>query len=125
MAALKFIPLGGMYVAGGLTPKNIKRITEADSPFMAAFFDKGRVSPLLKRIPLYAVLVEDIGQRGAHLVAFRQLRAAAAAPSFKAEKPAPFKCARARPRRALRCLARARCCCCCSLHSNPRVRARV
>ena len=64
----------GMYVAGGLTPKNINRLTEPNSPFMEAFYDKGRLSPLLKRIPLYAVLVEDIGQRGAHLVACKQLQ---------------------------------------------------
>jgi len=33
---------------------------------MQAFHDKGRVSPILKNIPLYAVLVEDLGERGAH-----------------------------------------------------------
>lgn len=43
----------------------------ADSPFMKAFYDKGRVSGLLKSIPIYAVLEEDIGLRGAHFVAFR------------------------------------------------------
>jgi glucokinase len=74
VACLKWIPLRGMYVAGGLTPKNISRLTEPNSPFMAAFHDKGRLSPLLKRVPLYAVMVEDIGQRGAHLVAYKQLR---------------------------------------------------
>ena len=74
VACLKWIPFGGMYVAGGLTPKNINRLTKPNSPFMEAFYDKGRLSPLLKRIPLYAVLVEDIGQRGAHLVACKQLQ---------------------------------------------------
>lgn len=43
----------------------------ADSPFMKGFYDKGRVSGLLKDVPVYAVLVEDIGLRGAHFVAFR------------------------------------------------------
>ena len=72
---LKFIPLNGLYVAGGLTPKNIELLRGGGdaSPFMQAFHDKGRVSPLLKKIPLYAVMAEDIGQRGAHLVAFKQL----------------------------------------------------
>lgn len=42
-----------------------------DSPFMKAFYDKGRVSSLLKSVPVYAVLVEDIGLRGAHFVASR------------------------------------------------------
>ena len=76
VACLKWIPFGGMYVAGGLTPKNINRLTEPNSAFMEAFFDKGRLSPLLKRVPLYAVLAEDIGQRGAHLVAYKQLLSA-------------------------------------------------
>ncbi|CAN0499677.1 unnamed protein product, partial [Scytosiphon promiscuus] len=40
-----------------------------DSPFMKAFYDKGRVASLLKNVPVYAVLVEDIGLRGAHFVA--------------------------------------------------------
>jgi len=74
VACLKWIPFGGMYIAGGLTPKNIARISAPDSPFLSAFHDKGRVSPLLKRVPLYAVMVEDIGQRGAHLVAYKQLQ---------------------------------------------------
>lgn len=38
---------------------------------MAAFRDKGRVSPFLSKIPLYAVLVEDLGERGAHWVAVK------------------------------------------------------
>jgi len=82
-AALKWVPLGGLYIAGGMTPKNLRLLEGADSLFMRAFGDKGRLSPLLKRVPVYAVLAEDIGQRGAHLVAFRMLRASApsAAPS--------------------------------------------
>ena len=73
VAALKWIPLGGLYIAGGLTPKNLSLIEGASSPFMTAFHDKGRLTPLLKRVPVFAVLAEDIGQRGAHLVAFRLL----------------------------------------------------
>jgi len=76
VAALKWIPLGGLYIAGGLTPKNLELLRGEKTAFMQAFYDKGRVSPLLKRVPMYAVLAEDIGQRGAHLVAFRLLIAA-------------------------------------------------
>lgn len=75
VVALKFVPFGGLYVAGGLAPKNISRITEAGGPFMAAFLDKGRLSPLLRRVPLYVVMAEDIGVRGAHLVAFKLAQA--------------------------------------------------
>ena len=35
-----------------------------------AMLDKGRVSGMLDGVPVYAVLVEDLGERGAHRVAF-------------------------------------------------------
>lgn len=69
---VKFIPTGGLYVSGGLTPKNIKFITGQDSPFMKAYKDKGRLSTLLESIPLFAVLVEDLGLRGARVCALRE-----------------------------------------------------
>jgi glucokinase len=64
-AAIKWIPTGGLFVTGGLTPKNMQYITGKDSEFMTSYLHKGRVSPLLEKIPLYAVLVEDLGVRGA------------------------------------------------------------
>lgn len=70
-ASLKFIPTGGMYVTGGLTPKNIGLIKGADSPFMKAYLDKGRLNPLLDTVPLFAVMTEDIGLRGARVCAER------------------------------------------------------
>lgn len=70
--AVKFIPTGGLYVSGGLTPKNIKFIQGEDSPFMKAYKDKGRLSGLVKDIPLFAVMVEDIGLRGARVCAMRE-----------------------------------------------------
>ena len=72
-AALKWIPLGGLYVAGGIAIKNMQLLRGDDSPFMRAFRDKGRLSPLIKRVPLHVVKVDDIGQRGAHLVAVKLL----------------------------------------------------
>lgn len=75
VAALKFLPFGGLYIAGGIAPKNRERIVSGQE-FMAAFHDKGRLSPLLRRIPLHIVLNEDVGQRGAYLVAVRALKAA-------------------------------------------------
>lgn len=74
VAGLKWMPFGGLYIAGGLTPKNIDRIKpdkDGHSLFLDAYYDKGRVSPFLKKIPLYAVLVEDLGERGAHWVAIK------------------------------------------------------
>ncbi len=62
-AALKWIPTGGLYVTGGLTRKNIEHIEGKDSMFMKAYWDKGRASHVLKDIPLFAVIVEDLGVR--------------------------------------------------------------
>ena len=70
-ASLKFIPTGGMYVTGGLTPKNIKLIRGENSPFMKAYLDKGRLTKLLDTVPLFAVMTEDIGLRGARVCAER------------------------------------------------------
>lgn len=58
-----------MYVTGGLTPKNIKWIEGQDSCFMKAFHDKGRLKPVLQTIPLFAVMTEDLGVRGAYYCA--------------------------------------------------------
>lgn len=71
VAGLKWMPFGGLFITGGLTPKNIDRIAGENSLFMEAFRDKGRVSPLLSKIPMYAVLVEDLGERGAHWMAIK------------------------------------------------------
>ncbi len=68
-ASLNFIPTGGMFVTGGLTPKNIEMIRGIDSPFMRAYLDKGRLRPLLDTVPLFAVRAEDIGLRGARVCA--------------------------------------------------------
>lgn len=73
-ASVKFIPTGGLYVSGGLTPKNINFIKGTDSPFMKAYHDKGRLSGLLDHIPLFAVLVEDLGMRGARVCALREYK---------------------------------------------------
>ena len=62
---IKLIPTGGLYVTGGLTPKNMNWIEGKDSHFMQAYNDKGRVSPILENVPLLAVMVEDLGVRGA------------------------------------------------------------
>lgn len=71
-ASLKFIPTGGMYVTGGLTPKNIKFIQGDKSPFIEAYLDKGRLGNVLDTVPLFAVMTEDIGLRGARVCAERE-----------------------------------------------------
>lgn len=54
---------GGVYISGGITPKILEFLTK-DS-FRSAFENKGRMSAYLKEIPLYALLANDAGLRGA------------------------------------------------------------
>ena len=69
--ALKFLCTGGLFLCGGLTPKNIDLIKDPQGPFMATFLDKGRLTQTTRTIPVYAVMDEKIGLWGAHYVAFR------------------------------------------------------
>ena len=78
---LKWYPTGGLFITGGLTPKNLDRIKNPKDLFLPALFEKGRVSVLIEQCPIYAVLVEDLGERGAHLVAFRALQRISSAES--------------------------------------------
>ncbi|MEM9806045.1 MAG: glucokinase, partial [Cyanobacteria bacterium P01_D01_bin.56] len=63
--ALKFLPYGGLYVAGGVTAKNIDLIRNGS--FLSAFSNKGRMSPLLDDVPLYLVTNQNVGLIGAAL----------------------------------------------------------
>jgi len=75
--ALRYLPAGGLYIGGGLAPKHRAWIEKNNSLFMKGFLDKGRMSKVVTRIPLRLVLVEDIGERGAQLVAMQAVRRAA------------------------------------------------
>lgn len=72
--ALKYLPYGGLYVAGGIAPKNIEFINAQDSEFMKRFKEKGRMSSIMKDFPVHIVMMEDLGLRGAHIMACRQAR---------------------------------------------------
>ena len=61
--ALKVLPTGGLYVAGATASKLAARLARGD--FMAAFLDKGRMRPLLARLPVVLVLQPDLGLLGA------------------------------------------------------------
>ncbi|EDQ84837.1 uncharacterized protein MONBRDRAFT_34533 [Monosiga brevicollis MX1] len=71
--ALKYLPYGGLYIAGGIAPHNMQYIKGADSIFLRAFHDKGRVASILADVPIRVVKSEDLGLRGAHVVAVRML----------------------------------------------------
>jgi glucokinase len=63
------------------------RIEQRDSLFMQGFLDKGRTSKVVARIPLRLVLVEDIGERRAQLVAMQAVRRAAGRRAWRARDP--------------------------------------
>jgi glucokinase len=61
--ALKLLPYGGLYVAGGIAAKNLSLID--NGLFMDAFTHKGRMSRLLEDIPVRVVLNPQVGLLGA------------------------------------------------------------
>src|SRR6478672_3047489 len=65
--ALKLLPYGGLYIAGGIAAKIMPLIQEGT--FMRAFSQKGRVSALLERVPVSVVLNPQVGLVGAALCA--------------------------------------------------------
>jgi glucokinase len=69
--ALTVLATGGVYVAGGIAPKIIRRL--AAGAFMEAFRDKGRLSGVMARIPVRVILTGDVALYGAAAVAARTL----------------------------------------------------
>ena len=71
--ALKTLATGGVFVAGGIAPKLIDSLK--DGRFRDAFFDKGRMRPLLEQMPVQVVLNTDAGLLGAAALAARDVQA--------------------------------------------------
>ena len=67
--ALTTLPHGGIYIVGGIAPKLLTQIKQGI--FIEMYGDKGRMSNLLKDIPVYVVLNTDVGLRGAAVFAKR------------------------------------------------------
>ena len=61
--ALKSLPTGGLFIAGGIAPRMLPRL--ASGAFMASFLAKGRMSPVLTSIPVAVVLHPNVGLLGA------------------------------------------------------------
>lgn len=70
--ALRSLPFGGLYVAGGIAPKLID-VLEAGA-FLEAFLAKGRMRSLLDRIPIRVVMDSGVGLLGARRKAVDLLR---------------------------------------------------
>lgn len=69
--ALKTLATGGVFVAGGIAPRILDSLT--DGRFREAFFDKGRMRPLLEQMPVQVVLDTEAGLLGAAALAARDV----------------------------------------------------
>lgn len=67
--ALKSLPYGGVYIAGGIGPKILAKMQ--DGAFIKNFLDKGRLQPLLEKIQVSLILNPQVGLMGAALLAER------------------------------------------------------
>jgi len=67
--ALTVLATGGVYVAGGIAPRILAKLV--DGTFIRAFGDKGRLSPLVARIPVHVIVGTRTALLGAALVAGR------------------------------------------------------
>ncbi|MDP9193509.1 MAG: glucokinase [Acidobacteriota bacterium] len=61
--ALRTLARGGVYLAGGVTAKNVRWFT--DGAFMTAFTRKGRFSDVMQTIPVDLIMNEQVGLLGA------------------------------------------------------------
>lgn len=69
--ALQLKATAGVYVGGGIAPKNIEKLR--DGTFMKAFTDKGRLSSLLEAIPVRVIMNDKTALLGAARVAAKRM----------------------------------------------------
>ncbi|MDP5018069.1 glucokinase [Anabaena sp. UHCC 0187] len=67
--ALKLLPYGGLYIAGGIAPKILPLMQNGS--FLVNFTQKGRMGSLLAEIPVHIILNQQVGLIGAALSASR------------------------------------------------------
>lgn len=63
--ALKLLPYGGLYIAGGVAAKNVPLLKAGN--FLTAFKSKGRLTSLMSQIPVHIVTNPQLGLIGAGL----------------------------------------------------------
>lgn len=61
--ALKFLAQGGLYIGGGIAPKILPRL--GGPAFLGSFLAKGRMRPLLEKIPVRVILNDKAALLGA------------------------------------------------------------
>jgi glucokinase len=67
--ALKLLPYGGLYIAGGIAAKILPLME--DGTFMSAFLHKGRMRSLLEKVPVNLVLNPQVGLIGSAVCGLR------------------------------------------------------
>ena len=65
--ALKLLSYGGVYLAGGIAAKNLPLMTTDN--FISAFKQKGRLSSVVEKMPVYIILNPQVGVIGSVLYA--------------------------------------------------------
>ncbi len=65
--ALTVVATGGIYIAGGIAPRIVERLKKGT--FMRSFASKGRLSAVLRDIPVYVIMNPKVGLLGAALAA--------------------------------------------------------
>ncbi len=68
--ALKLLPFGGLYIAGGIALKILWAIRK-NNQFMESLLSKGRMRGLLEKMPVYIVNEKNVGLLGAQVVCKR------------------------------------------------------
>jgi glucokinase len=61
--ALKQMALGGVYLGGGIAPKNLDALQR--SQFLAGFFDKGRLESVMRAMPVRVIVQPNAPLLGA------------------------------------------------------------
>ncbi|WP_071189906.1 glucokinase [Trichormus sp. NMC-1] len=67
--ALKLLPHGGLYIAGGIAPKILPLMQNGS--FLLNFTQKGRMRSILEEIPIHIILNQQVGLIGAAVCAAR------------------------------------------------------
>ena len=70
-SCLKWLPYGGCYISGGLTPRFIDKLQNPDQIFMKTLF-QDYMKNIIDTIPIYGVLTDELGERGAYIKAFQE-----------------------------------------------------
>jgi glucokinase len=72
--ALKLLATGGVYLSGGIAARILPRLQRPS--FLQAFVSKGRMQPLMEKIPVKVINNDQVGVIGAARYAFRQMNTA-------------------------------------------------